>query len=306
MNIDIEYWIGNDMKFGAKSSVNQGKYKFSVNKEVFKSIDNAIYTLLEGKLDENRKIREEFYKIVSLGEEYNKKRAKVFSQIILINASDIVINHELGHIMNGHLAYIDSKNIGEASFLFMNCEKNEIQPMESQVLEMDADAFAATRVMDKSIFDDNLKNINSLYPNLVKDKNHAFLLSTVSAVIVFSIQGLGRKRKKQGLEEVKYLPLRTRLYNYIQCSVNAYKHLESSELLRYDYKSLIPLLMEVESYINDYTKNVYSFENDEISTSNNLHELSDEYIVHCYKLNLLWTSKYREELLKYAYFNLAL
>lgn len=177
---------------------------------------------------------------------------------------------------------------------------------DSWVLEMDADAFAATRVIDTSIFDDNLKKINSSYPNLLKDKNHVFLISTVAATIVLSIQGLGRKREEKSLEDVKYLPLRTRLYNYIQCSVNAYKHIESSESLRYDFKSLIPLLIEVESFINDYIKNVYSFESDEISTINNLHELSDEYILHCDKLNLLWTFKYREELLKYAYFNLAL
>lgn len=304
--MNIKYKVQNNMKFGAKSSINKGKYEFTVNSEVFKSIDNVVFTLLEGELEENKNIREDFYRKISLGEEYNRKKAKVFSQLILIFASNIVINHELGHIMNGHLGYLASRDIDEASFLFMNSEENKIEPIESQVLEMDADAFAATRVIDMITFDDNLNQINNLYNNLIKDKNHMFLLSIVAATIVFSIQGLGRKREKLSLEEVKYLPLRTRLYNYIGCSISTYKSLENKELIRYNFNSLIPILIDTENFVNAYTRNIYSFEDGEICTSNNLYELSNEYILHCYKLNELWTNKFRKNLLKYTYFNLAL
>lgn len=306
LNMDIKYWVENNMKFEAKSSINQGKYKFSVNSEVFKGIDNVVFTLLEGNLEENKEIREEFYKMISLEEEYNREVAKVFSQLILTYASNIVINHELGHIMNGHLGYLASRNISKASFLFMNSEKNKIDSIESQVLEMDADAFAAARVIDMVTFDDTLKELNNSYTNLIKDKNYAFLLSIVAATIVFSIQGLGRKRENISLEKVKYLPLRTRLYNYIGCSMSAYKMSENTELIRHNFNSLIPFCIDIENYVNTYIKNIYSFESDEICIGNNLYELSDEYILHRGKLNQLWTNKFRNYLLKYAYFDLAL
>lgn len=305
LSIHVDYWIENNMQFGARSSMNKDKYKFSVNSEVFKRIDDLLYTLLEGTLIENTEVREKFYKIVSLGDCYNRERAKVYSQLLFVYASEIIINHELGHILNGHLAYIADENNMSESLLFMNSEDNNLNPIESQILEMDADAFSASRMIDVITFDENINTLNNKHDNIIKDKNHTFIISVIASVIVFSIQGLGIRRDSMDLNKVKYLPLRTRLFNYIGCLSSAYKVMEKSEALKYDYISLIPLLTGVEGYVNAHTLSEYSFSKAELNIDNNKNELDNQYIEHWRKLNRYWSENIREKLLEYAYFELA-
>lgn len=175
----------------------------------------------------------------------------------------------MGHILNGHLDYIADENNSSESLLFRNSKDNELNPIVSQTLEMDADAFSASRMIDVITFDENINWLNNKYDNLIKDKNHTFIISVIASVIFFSIQGLGIKRE--------------------------------SEDLKYDYESLKPFLTWIEGYVNEHTLSEYSFSKHELNINNNKYELDNEYI----ELNRYWSDNIREKLLKYAYFELA-
>lgn len=63
---------------------------------------------------------------------FQSDNTKIDFDIIMYISSLAVLLHELGHILNGHLGYLNSRN-----------------NISEHVLEMDADAFALTQLMDK-------------------------------------------------------------------------------------------------------------------------------------------------------------
>ncbi|MED1059164.1 hypothetical protein [Bacillus mycoides] len=145
---------------------------------------------------------------------------------------------------------------------------------------------------------------------VVYNKTHAFILNIISAVFVFSLSynSLGRKRPKADLNELKYLPPRTRLDHYIQCCINAYENLNKAEPLDKDFKDMDfwrEVVGNIEENANIYNRDVFSVGTQEISRDNNLEELQEENLNHIHDLNNYWTNRLRDKLVKYAYFELA-
>jgi hypothetical protein len=94
-----------------------------------------------------------------------------FCNLYMTMAIRFLINHELGHIVNGHLGYY--KNIyGNIYWNEFNYDKseNKIEPNISQTLEMDADSFATNIAFNhgKEIVD-NISSVDYPYRLFYKD-----------------------------------------------------------------------------------------------------------------------------------------
>lgn len=91
--------------------------------------------------------------------------------LLTIFVSRFIVSHELGHILNGHCKFLNSKRENSIQYIPMFSEDNNstdniLSPLDFRTLEMDADAFAAT---------DSIKNLIMLYwkfdENVNKDIN---------------------------------------------------------------------------------------------------------------------------------------
>ncbi len=79
--------------------------------------------------------------------------------LLTIFVSRFIITHELGHLLNGHCEFINSKDKKNIQYIPMfekdnNQTTKAISPLDFRTLEMDADAFATT---------DNFRNLILLY-----------------------------------------------------------------------------------------------------------------------------------------------
>lgn len=225
-------------------------------------------------------------------ENYNQEKADRYLDLLLELSSKVIINHELGHVLNGHLKYKNSIENNSECCMFMNSNENELPPIDSQLLEMDADTFAATTLVGIMIYDDNIKIFNNNIPNLIKNKSHAIELCVIASTIVFSIQGLGHKREISNLCDLKYLPLRTRQDYYMRCILNAHKNINPNKELRFDIKFLREIVPSIEEYVNLYNQEVLGFSSQDYSSVNNMEELNEIHLEHCNYLDSGLKMKY--------------
>lgn len=302
--LKIDYVITDSMEFNANCSLlPEGCYKLNIRSEVFEKIFKILNTLLYEK---NMK----FYTIVSGERKYDLKKANIYLELMHHISCRLIIYHELGHIFNGHLDYYNSLSMNQQKLsLFMDSRQNQLLPLESQVLEMDADAFAATRLIGQYTYSPNIKSINDIETTLLKNQLHALLLVIISSCITFSIMGLGYKRESVNHLESKYLPLRTRQDYYVRCVLNAYKVLNNvdldADLELLDIKFYREVLYNIEQYVNLYHREALGFQEKEIDSSNNRNEMDTALIRHSDFLETFWKNEMRDKLSPFAYFHLA-
>ncbi|WP_379163176.1 hypothetical protein [Paenibacillus sp. sgz5001063] len=304
--LSIDYSIIDSMEFNANSSVFDDKtYKLKMNSEVFEKTFHILNTLLY-------KENINFYRIISGGEKtYNSEKANLYLDLMHAISTRLIIFHELGHIYNGHLDYYQTFKTGAQGLsLFLNSSENQLPPLESQVLEMDADAFAATRIIGQFTFSPNIEAYNKIIPDLFKHHIHSLILVIISSCITFSIMGLGRKREPGDYLSSKYLPLRTRQDYFVRCALNAYKILnddqtiyQESELL--DINFYREVLFNVEQYVNLYYQEALGIHKDDMNSSNNKNELDEVLIKHADFLEDFWSIEMRSKLLPFAHLGLA-
>ncbi|ANN35720.1 hypothetical protein A9498_30575 (plasmid) [Bacillus thuringiensis serovar coreanensis] len=106
---------------------------------------------------------------------------------------------------------------------------------------------------------------------------------------------------------MKDLPPRIRLGHYIQCCINAYENLNKDEPLDNNFKEMNfwrEVVGNIEENVNIYNCNVFSVGMQGVSRGDNLEELQEEYLNHIHDLNNYWSSKLRDTLVKYTYFEL--
>lgn len=90
----------------------------------------------------------------------------IITDYIAMLATKIVIAHEIGHILNGHLAYREEKGESSISFSMSNIRAPHHNSVELQAMEIDADEFAACQII--SILEDELladKKLNDIVRN---------------------------------------------------------------------------------------------------------------------------------------------
>lgn len=292
IKLDINFNIQDSEVFNAKTSlIEDDYYSITMNSEIFRKISDVLDVLL---YEENHG----FYKMISFDVEYQHEKAISYYFILMQVMVKLIFYHEIGHVVNGHLRYKLSRECqSQQCTMFMNSENNNLDCLESQVLEMDADAFSATMLVRQITYPENLKQ----FPDIIKGKGHGFFLLIISANLLFAIQGLMYKTHTRDLEKLSYLPLKTRQDYYLRCATVAYNYY--NEKIEYD----IITLRETYSVISNLIEQL----NIELWGHNCIdykyESLDDKCLEHCDYLERFWTDVMRPKLLQYSHTaNLAL
>lgn len=291
LDIELEIVEHNDYNAAALSS--RDPYKVTINTEVFEKVFKLLNCLLSAE-------NPQFYSVVSLesGENYSSKRANLYLDLLFETAVKYIVYHELGHIYNGHVDYV--------------IKNHPIANLNRQAIEMDADSFAATRLIGQLTFNENIDYYNSIEPNLIKGKEHALILALIASYISFGYFKIGKNRnvisKLEDLRECKYLPLRTRADYYCRSALNAFKGLnpDSSMMLgceRIDIEYLREITPNIEQWMNLYMRIIDK--NNVYDMNNSKEELNDMHYLHCDYLDLFWNQTMKSELEAFSFFELA-
>lgn len=290
--LEISYSIKENNEYNAAADITTNPYVMTINSGVFEKAFKILNTLLCSQ-------NEHFYFCVALDNKYDPTKANVYLDLLFEYAAKFIVFHELGHIYNGHVDY------------FIN---NKQLNIERQVIEMDADAFSATRCVGQLTYDDNIKKINEKYPELIKSKVHALLILIIAASVAFAYWQIGRNRQisnsDEQLRQLTYLPHRTRRDYFCRCALNAFKKLnpESSLMLgnqEFNMQFLREVLPNIEQYMNLYLQHDCSGMSTLLDSSNNIEEMNRLHLEHCNYLDQYWNIIMRNKLLLYSYFDLA-
>ncbi len=299
--VDIEYEISNSLDFQWKSSYKDGKYKIILNIWVFQRVYTIFDTLL-AETNNSDGTKWLYYKL-SLDYEYNKDKALLYLDLLFCFSVKIIIYHEIWHIINGHLKYKSSLSWQSESSLYTNKINDDwlLEPIERQLLELDADCFAASHLVWNLTFQDTIDYINLNLKWAIKDNQHSLLILIISSVVVFSIMWLWEVRDKKDFKELSYLPLRTRHYYYLRTLLNSYFLINKvkPEITIEFLEEVIPNI-EISVYL--FNKAYWIYNNESIT--NNLNELDFYHKSHCDYLDSLRNGYFREKLNKYSHVKL--
>lgn len=297
--VDISFDVGPSNYIGGTSNYDGEKYLVDVNYGVF----NRIYKIYATLLHKNN---ENFYRKVSLEEKFDDNKANGYWSLLVEVSLKIVIFHELAHVLNGHLKYMYKKNFENVNLNLVNEGNNELEPLFSQALEMNADAFAATQCLAMMTFPKTIDDYNKRYPEIIKGKSHTFFIFYIASGILFSELGMSIPRESKPLNELYYLPLRTRFDTMIRCSTNAYLKLNpeessDSEFLNHEF------LREMASNTELYHSMLRVAEGNSklnFDIYNNIEEISQEYISHADGIFKYWSDVVRRPLEEFSIFDL--
>lgn len=160
-----------------------------------------------------------------------------------------LIYHELGHHYNGHMLYRNKlykeNNINQIAMLRMaNKANDDVNPLEYQAIEMDADAFASTQSIIDLIDMYERKTFNSFAPNIYKYIDNYEKMLNVWSYSIYSFFLLleDEKTNIENLCKYKYLP---KIIRQIKNANILYK------VLKYQYPNILANLGLDESGIEN-------------------------------------------------------
>lgn len=137
-------------------------------------------------------VLQEIYHIISY--DNNEKKRGFYAELLTIIMLDILLYHEIGHIVNGHIDYIKNKekklNItNDLPYAFSYIGKKArpfIASEEWQALEWNSDDFSASRIVEKYLSDDTIKTLELHGPQ------QAMTLIVSAYTALYNFDGNGR------------------------------------------------------------------------------------------------------------------
>ncbi|NFB52054.1 hypothetical protein EXM40_04365 [Clostridium botulinum] len=195
-----------------------------------------------------------FYNTMTLREEFNGGIAQNYSRILIDMTLRTIIFHELGHIFNGHIDYIQFKideykklhpEVKEINYIPEYLEKSKearpyLTPIDWQALEWNADDFAITRLIGQYTYKDNIDG------DILKTIDQAFFMITAAITSMYCLMDMNLAKDKDTINEYKleeHLPKRFRLKKYCEVAVLATEKFNGIELFKglnkEDYDSVI-------------------------------------------------------------------
>lgn len=165
---DIYIDIINSMSFNASAALDEDKYYIGLNLGLLNLIQDVSYKIYSNEgfqLDVDSADNIILNNDVKIAFDISKKGLefdydKGFSFLTFNNEDDVkiadyqfqvvlkfVIHHEIGHILNGHVAFMKNKGITELQEEYKN--DVDINVNLSQTLEMDADSFASNMAFNE-------------------------------------------------------------------------------------------------------------------------------------------------------------
>jgi|SRR5690625_481361 len=160
-NYSLEFSINNYSSLGGKAWSKNNLDNIEINRGVIDNFFDYFYEFAKIQTDDLLEklhiedVEDSSYEFLKFDKNGNpnlfdsKTLEYKLAGLLTIFVSRFIITHELGHLLNGHCEYLNSKEQGEEQYIPMFEEvgsKNErkVPPLDYRTLEMDADAFAAT------------------------------------------------------------------------------------------------------------------------------------------------------------------
>lgn len=239
--------------------------------EFFRKIE-AYYTHM---FDEKN---EEFYKVISSQEIYEKNKVNIFLNFMIEISCTFLVFHELGHIYNGHLLFLENESHTDEDF---------------KMLEWNADDFAATKILEMYAHPNTVIFINDLVKeNVILSLEHLGIIIFRAIAIILCLSDIGFRERK---EEKRHIPRRLRLPIVITNLIKIFDYLnyEKNKFCKYKLSSIHNDIMDVcfheEVPVNNFLNDC--FDSKEWNQKNNLEEFNVKNI----KKTLRIEEKYKKE-----------
>lgn len=293
ISIKVKIGFGKDDRIAAFADKNKdGEYIVEVNMPSYFIIYSFCHCI----------VMQEIYPIISYDNNENKRG--FYAELLTVIMLDILLYHEIGHIMNGHIDYIKDKekesNItNDLPYAFSYVGKKArpfISPEEWQALEWNADDFSASRIVEKYLNSDTIKTLELQGPQ------QAMALVVTAYTALYTLMEMGvRCENAEEYQSFEHLPKRIRLekslesiYDYFN-SLKSYRiGKESKEYLEY-YKKIFEkwTVLFLKTYFLDY-------DFIQIDENNNLEELDDEHREYYKRVDNYYLMKLPSILDKYS------
>ncbi|CQR51503.1 hypothetical protein [Paenibacillus riograndensis] len=137
---------------------------------------------------------------------FNKER-RIIAEYMAMFAIKFIILHEIGHHYNGHIMYLNSSNHKTNA---LNHENSCVSLLDLQTLEMDADAFAISRLIYEILV---LLSEDNRICQILKSIDDIFTLFVISIHTLFLIF----KKEGQGTTNSHFSPY---LPSFIRSAIN--------------------------------------------------------------------------------------
>jgi len=293
ISIKVRIGFGKDDRIAAFANKSRdGEYIVEVNMPSYFIIYSFCHCI----------VLQEIYNIISYDNNENKRG--FYAELLTAIMLDILLYHEIGHIVNGHIDYIKDKekesNItNDLPYAFSYAGKKArpfISSEEWQALEWNADDFSASRIVEKYLSSDTIKNLE------LQGLQQAMALVVSAYTALYTLMEMGiRCENAEEYKSFEHLPKRIRLekslesiYDYFN-SLKSYRiGKESKEYLEY-YKKIF------EKWTGFFMKTYFlDYAFIQIDENNNLEELDDEHKEYYKRVENYYLMKLPSILDKYA------
>lgn len=206
----------------------------------------------------------QYFSSISYSQKWNEKDAGILRNFMLQISVIFFMLHELGHVYNGHLSYLN--------------QKVKVDDEIRKILEMNADDFASTQTLSMIAHPNIVKELNKKM-NIYLSLENLGLIILLSIIIAISMTSLGKKGWKGNN---KYLPLRLREFLILNDCIEIF------DLLNYEKNNftnapmsnfkdeIFQLARKDENLVNDYLNKITTTH--DYSIENNIEFLSKEYM----------------------------
>lgn len=270
ISIKVQIGFDKDDRIAAfANKTRDGEYIIKVNMPSYFIIYSFCHSIVLQKI----------YSFISYDNNENKRG--FYAELLTTIMLDILLYHEIGHIVNGHIDYIKDKEkecgiTNDLPYAFSYVGKKArpfISPEEWQALEWNADDFSASRIVEKYLNSDTIKNLE-LYG---AKQSMALIVGAYTALYTLMEMGV-RCENAEEYKSFEHLPKRIRLekslesiYYYINI-IKSYRIGEKSKRYLENYKKIFEKWtgMFLKTYFLDY-------DFIQIDMDNNLEELDEEH-----------------------------
>jgi hypothetical protein len=222
---------------------------------------------------------QEIYPIISY--DNNKDKRLFYADLLTAIMLDILLYHEIGHIANGHIDYIKDKEkeygaINDLPYAFSYVGKKArpfISPEEWQALEWNADDFSASRIVEKYLSDDTIKNLG------LQGLQQAMAIVVSSYTALYTLMEMGvRCENAEEYKSFEHLPKRIRLEKSLESVYEYFNSFKSYRIGKESKEHLECYKKVFEKWTGMYLKTYFKdYDFIQIDENNNLEELDDEH-----------------------------
>ena len=165
------------------------------------------------------------------------KKRKIIAEYMSMFAIKFAILHEIGHLFDGHVFYHRSYNelIIEDKYTMTSQINSPISSLDYQTMEMDADAFAISRIIEEIII---MLQEDTLIKSVLNNSNDIFTLFVYSLHCFFK---LIKDERKQSLDFKKstHLPRWIREVINLDCAKTNIKYKAQNIISEYEFEDII-------------------------------------------------------------------